>query len=297
MTDREIEFQGGVRSLIIILSLIILVLLAMTLVSRIWELGPMIPHVDTNLLSSLLRLSLIGIIWWALQTQGIRPSQIGLSLRLILPAIVAVSAYFFALNIVGIGLAVLAGHPEAAGYIWDLPPILLTGYVIFHIFFAGFIEEIVFWGYLQTKCIALLGGERRAVLIGILLASALFAAVHLPRAFWDPPGGEPIAPYMLTLFISGILFGVLYEATQNLYIAIIWHGFGNFPVGYGPIFISFRELPAWADVTFWIAYFGLAVVLILGYRRWGYATGTMPVWTTRREVATYEGRRRADVSQ
>lgn len=72
---------------------------------------------------------------------------------------------------------------------------------------AGVGEEALFRGGLQTLLIDYLGP-----LAGILIASALFAVVHLSKP-----------PIMGIIFAIGLLFGTIYYATGSLVLVMIAH--------------------------------------------------------------------------
>ena len=75
---------------------------------------------------------------------------------------------------------------------------------------APLFEELLFRGCIQ-------GGLRRATgspLVGIVVASTLFASIHL--AWTIPP-----------IFVLSLLFGVVYERTRNLWAVTIMHALFN----------------------------------------------------------------------
>lgn len=72
--------------------------------------------------------------------------------------------------------------------------------------FSGFGEEIFFRGILQNG-------------IGIIPASIIFALMHLPS--------KEFAIYSLWTFFAGMVFGNIYQITNNLFIAIVAHTLNN----------------------------------------------------------------------
>lgn len=289
MTNKQITFQGGLKLLAVFLLLLTVDVVIGRVISDLWQFGPEVSVVGINVSSFILSSIMVGITWLILRIEGVRLTEIGLSPTLIGPAIVAVGGFLAVLNIVGIGLALGTGNPESVGYHWELSPILLLEWLAVMIVFAGFFEEFLVRGYLQTKLIALLGGDTRVrIAAGIAVASLLFAALHIPRAV-TPNGvsieGGGLLPYMAIIVVSGIAFGVLYELTHNLYIPVFIHSVGNLPGGLVPVFAVFEGWPGWALGTFQIAYILSLVLMIWLYRRWAFDTGRMPVWTSRDDVA------------
>lgn len=98
---------------------------------------------------------------------------------------------------------------------------------------APFFEEIVFRLMLQTAAIRLL----RHAWAGVIATSALFAAIHAPRAVLtlftgDSFAGDAVPPHALpTLFVLGLAMGIAYERTRRPLVPIVVHmGFNAFNV-------------------------------------------------------------------
>lgn len=87
---------------------------------------------------------------------------------------------------------------------WAIP------FVIFIALAPGFMEELFFRGYVQTRLL-----ERWHPLAAILVASSLFALVH-------------VTPHTIVLALSlGIWFGVVAWKTQSIWLTIASHAFVN----------------------------------------------------------------------
>lgn len=78
-------------------------------------------------------------------------------------------------------------------------------------------EELLFRGIIQTKFV-----DQIDVLPGLVLASALFAVVHIPAY-----GGFDSMPTIVGLFFISLVLGGLYEYTENLFVPIVVHGAFN----------------------------------------------------------------------
>jgi membrane protease YdiL (CAAX protease family) len=77
---------------------------------------------------------------------------------------------------------------------------------------APLFEEVIFRGLLQGVLVTLLGTNHRWR--AVLLAAALFAAIHIPEVTWHA---------LPSLFILGIIFGWLYERTGSLLPGVLVH--------------------------------------------------------------------------
>ncbi|QSG01990.1 CPBP family intramembrane glutamic endopeptidase [Natranaeroarchaeum sulfidigenes] len=97
-------------------------------------------------------------------------------------------------------------------------------------------EELLFRGLIQTKFV-----NRSGVLPGLVLASVLFAVVHIPAY-----GGFDSMPTIIGLFFISLVLGGLYEYTENLFVPIVIHGAFN-AIQFGALYVVLTtdgEMPA-----------------------------------------------------
>ncbi|RQG97822.1 CPBP family intramembrane glutamic endopeptidase [Natrarchaeobius chitinivorans] len=284
VSRRRLTFHGETRLLLAFLVLGSVLVIADRYADYVWEFGPAIPVVDVHAGSVVLSLVLFGLAVATLRLEGVSLARIGLEPRLLVPATVLVGGYFLALNVAGIGIAIASGAPETLGYQWTVSPVGAVFTFAFMLVVAGLVEEVVFRGYLQNRLIALCPGDPRIrAIAGIVGASVLFSAYHVPRVLTDgPPGTMSGSGYLLLLFVNGIGFGLLYEFTQNLSVPIIVHAAGNMPGTAGILFFDVAGWPRWAMALYVVSYLGLIALAVLVYRRWAFETDAMPVWTERR---------------
>jgi len=143
-------------------------------------------------------------------------------------------------------LALLVGLISAPVVVWgsakqrELWEIIVSGRVlylfplafIFMLLLPGFTEEVFFRGILQSRLEAILGSELR----GLLLATFLFGLYHLPYAYhlegWPSYGNLPWAVSQVFIEgLAGLLIGVLWLRTRNLFAGVFLHSFLNAFVG------------------------------------------------------------------
>lgn len=284
MSEKHVVFDRGPWWLGLFLAVILVQSIAVNLIASVWNLGPDIPVLDFNILAVLIELALIGGIWWFMRQEGVAFGEIGLSTTLIGPALVTVTGFYIALNILVIGLGLLVAGPAVSGYQWTLRPTLAVGWFLIQLAIAAVVEELAFRGYIQSKAITLIGSETRiGIGIAIIVQSALFAAIHVTRILTSGvPGTQTLVGYGGILFLSGLGYGVLYELTQNLYIPILIHAAGNMPGTLGIVFFDLGAFPSWASIAYPLVYLALFGIVITIYRQWAFDAGQMPVWSTRR---------------
>ena len=90
------------------------------------------------------------------------------------------------------------------------------------IFIVGPFEELLYRGVVQGRLRESFGPPA-----AILLASLIFALIHLPAHGFGAAGLAPTAASMAALVGGSIVFGGLYEWTGNLTVVALVHGLYN----------------------------------------------------------------------
>lgn len=94
---------------------------------------------------------------------------------------------------------------------------------------AGFTEEVLFRGILQSRLARVTGSEMR----GCLLAAFLFGIYHLPYAYFSPSWPThgnialAVSAVLTEQMITGVVLGVLWLRTHNLAAPMIFHALVN----------------------------------------------------------------------
>lgn len=291
MSGKRIIFDGPDWWLGAFVTVVAVQIVAAKTIASVWNLGPDIPIIGANVLAFLLDIAMIGVVWWWMRMEGVRFRDVGLSLDLLGPAILGVGVFYLLLNLLGIGLGVLATGSSGVGYQWVVPPARAAAEFVYALIAAAIVEELVYRGYIQSKVIASIGSDARTrIAIGIVTASGLFVLSHVPRVLTSGiPGQQPLTGYAGILFLSAIGYGVIYELTHNLYIPILIHAAGNMPGTIGIIFFDVGAFSAWARSLYPLMYLALFAIVIVGYRQWAHDKGRMPVWTGRSDTVVDAG--------
>ena len=128
----------------------------------------------------------------------------------------------FAVLIVVGGLAQMFAPADPADHeIAELgaqQPELLLFMVPFMLLVVGPGEELLFRGVIQTRLV-----ETYDTIAGIVAASAIFALLHLPAY----GGGAEAWVTITVLFVASLVFGAIYEITDNLVVPSVVHGVYN----------------------------------------------------------------------
>ena len=145
-----------------------------------------------------------------------RPDAIGVVLAVVGPVLVLVTA-------LTIGSIVLAFGPEPAqnqGAATTLEnPTLIPIMILAMLLVVGPCEEFLFRGVIQSRA-----RETFSAVPAIVLAAAVFAPAH----FVSLTGGvSAMLATISILFVPSLLFGAVYEYTENLVVVAVMHGLYN----------------------------------------------------------------------
>jgi membrane protease YdiL (CAAX protease family) len=119
-------------------------------------------------------------------------------------------------------------HPSVATLAWATP-----GVFIWMAVEAGLCEEVLFRAILQSRLAAVLKSEAGAAVI----AALLFALAHVPGLYLRPDAaGESLAgglPGIIAYTIGvlsplGLIYGVIWARTRNLWLLVILHATVDF---------------------------------------------------------------------
>ncbi|HZE39701.1 MAG TPA: CPBP family intramembrane glutamic endopeptidase [Stackebrandtia sp.] len=102
-----------------------------------------------------------------------------------------------------------------------------------HVFFVGFLEELVIRGVVLFLLVYAWRERTYGVVAAVLASSALFGAAHIVNSAFggDAPWGETL-PQVGYAFLIGVGVSGLVLRTNTLWLAIVWHAAFDF-VGIG----------------------------------------------------------------
>ena len=110
------------------------------------------------------------------------------------------------------GLKAQLGGPDAVSVIWS---------VFVPLLFLGFYQEVVYRGMLQTELV-----RRCGPAAGILLANVLYTFSPGHYDYFLSPRAVAI-PMFAAIFAMGLVFGLIYRRSGNLWIVAVMHALGN----------------------------------------------------------------------
>lgn len=102
------------------------------------------------------------------------------------------------------------------GYAQNEPQVFLR-FAALSVLLVAPAEELLFRGVIQTRLVEAYGPTT-----GVVLTSIVFALAHVPSY-----GTAAVLGVVAALFLLGILFGYLYEVTDNLLTPVLVHGVYN----------------------------------------------------------------------
>ncbi len=104
----------------------------------------------------------------------------------------------------------------------------LLGYIIF-VLLIGVYEELLCRGWLQNEFIERFGKNKKQVITSIVLSSFIFGAMHITNVFVSQSFFQT-SIQILQAMAAGILLGVIYYRTKNIWSVILLHALYDFGV-------------------------------------------------------------------
>ena len=110
------------------------------------------------------------------------------------------------------GLTAQLGGPDAVSVIW---------LVFVPLLFLGFYQEVVYRGMLQTELV-----RRCGPAAGLLIGNVLYTFSPGHYDYFSSPRAVAV-PMFAAIFAMGLVFGMVYRRSGNLWIVAVMHALGN----------------------------------------------------------------------
>ena len=181
----------------------------------------------------------IGIIIFAGRLKG---KDVGIIWPLIPKALVVTIGLWFATQIIGLVINIISGRGLGLDSMWQNTRLtVVIGSIIAQIFGNALLEEIEYRGFLLPQIFLKLNSRKFVLRRNYRIAAALvisqvvFSLSHIPNRLFL---GEHFSEWPLdffTLLGIGVLYGLIYLRTGNIFIAVGVHALANIPAS---LFIS-----------------------------------------------------------
>jgi hypothetical protein len=165
-----------------------------------------------------------GVALLYLRFRGLDVSSVGLRLPTVRELLIVVAGYAaaFVAAITGAVIIGITGAPAGENQVAEFAnadPNVLLWLIPASFLLIGPGEELLFRGIVQGRL-----RETFDQIPGVVLASALFAAIHF-AALTGGAGGRLVT--ITVLFFPALVFGTVYEITDNLVVPALVHGAYN----------------------------------------------------------------------
>lgn len=139
-------------------------------------------------------------------------------------AVAGVFAMFAALLAIGVIIDTLGADAAEHGTVETIQkdPNLALYMAVLSIIAIGPAEETLFRGVIQTRL-----KNSFSVWGAIISTNIIFALVHIPAYGGLGSGAQELATTLVILFTISLVFGWLYERTNNLFVPMFTHGLYN----------------------------------------------------------------------
>jgi membrane protease YdiL (CAAX protease family) len=211
------------------------------------------------------------LTWLLLRREGVSASDIGFDADRVRIAVLLVAGMWVVVNAVAVGVLSVFGDPTVGVPRADGSRGVWLVEVLVQAFFVGIVEEFVYRGYLQSRVVAAVGGSASRWLkaLGVVLASSLFAVMHLPqRLLVSEMTIQQAAANVPLLLVVGVALGVLFEVTRNVALVGLLHGT---VLNRTPLFVVSFEGADAATGNLTLVVLVAVLLAVWLYRRWAKA--------------------------
>ena len=174
-------------------------------------------------------------------------------------------SWIYVVIIVVPGLLIAINNFPISAYLADritiTKPIHAVYLYAIECFSIGFLEETVFRGIILIVLLQRLSQTRNGYFMAIIISSAFFGIIHLLNLF----NSASVSATLLQVgysFLMGIMWGIIYLATQNLIFPILLHAMYDF---FGQVVFRFGTVTNRFDFITILITSIFAVIAVLFY--------------------------------
>lgn len=172
-------------------------------------------------------LAMGGLSVFYLQKTGRGLSYVSIRRPTLVESLIVIAAPFGIIFVTAIvtQLSLLVGvepSQHALGGLTGIEPSFYLYLVPLMILVVGPFEELLYRGVVQSRL-----RESFGPVGAIALASLIFAAIHIPAHGFGDAGVASTAASLTALFVGSLVFGGIYEWTENLTVVALIHGLYN----------------------------------------------------------------------
>lgn len=228
--------------------------------------------VQATLIFSLARFALVAL-GVAMLVGKLRPVDLGLRWDKLLRGALVVLGLWIVMQLIGLLPNLIASGKMALSPIWGPGRTnLVAGEVIAQFLGNAFAEEVIFRGFLLTQVYLLLRGKISGrgwrVTAAVLISQLIFSLSHIPQRLTGSYSLPALLVSLLVVWVTGIVFALLYLRTENIFTVVGLHALVNAPVTIVampsetvavllPLVLSLVLFAAWRPMTHWMEQQGL----------------------------------------
>lgn len=186
-------------------------------------------HPDLLFAAALFLVGLVGVVFLL---GRLRPVDVGIRLRQVLPALMVTAVLWALTQLVLVAAAVAGGDGLALHAGWRTPGVVPTlGFTVAMLVGMAVYEEVAFRGYLFPQLYLKFRGTAGVrIALAAVVSSLLFALVHIPTRLLNAQVPvEALLPQMAVLTAAGLFGAALYLRTRNLFVVVGVHALVNAP--------------------------------------------------------------------
>lgn len=126
--------------------------------------------------------------------------------------------------------------------IWETDSIAVIGLLLGMLFGNALYEEIAFRGFLliqfKMKLERKIKNKVFLIAVALFMSQAVFVLFHIPWKVTNRGWTTSVFFELFFVFVNGVIYGLLYLRTKNLFFVMIVHALGNAPTSLIKPFVS-----------------------------------------------------------
>jgi uncharacterized protein len=160
----------------------------------------------------------------------LKPRELGLEREKVLQAAFVIALVILILQISSTVISIISDKTLTLGNLWSKVSISTAlGILICQLLVVAVQEEIIFRGFLMPQVYLRIKKDNyiMRMILALVISQGLFAIWHIPIRVFSGMSLISTTISLITVFMLGIIFALIYIRTDNIFIAMGIHGLWN----------------------------------------------------------------------
>ena len=158
-------------------------------------------------------------------------SDLGIKKDKLFSALIGVITLWIIMNLVNVIIGIFKEGSLNINYIFtNYKATVILGQFIGQLLGNCLFEEIAFRGFLLVQIYKKFKNSRFKLFASIFISQMIFALIHIPNRIISGMDFNSILQSIILVFFIGVLFSIVYLATDNIFLAVGVHLLWNLPL-------------------------------------------------------------------